>query len=276
MFKNTITILDKQSSILKNFYENPLNISSAWGDIDKIRIPSILKNIPPNVYGKILEIGLGGGKIFQELCKLNPKSFGIDLSLNALQSVKDGNKINANSKSLPFKNNCFEICIVADILEHVLDQELAPTIKEISRITKQFLILDSPYKDQIRSPIAKCMECQKEFNVYGHLRTFTKKKLRYLFSGNGFKYLSSETCGPVRRWRNKFILWCSRKLGRSYSNDYTTCPLCNGRNINPKRSFIHKILGKAIWTTHIFIDSLIPNVLKPRAEIIMVFEKKAS
>ena len=259
---------------LRDFYSNAANAPSSWNTIDPVRIPEILKMLPESGVETVLEIGVSGGKIFKELCKKYSAAVGIDISLRALLQIDKGYRVNANARSLPFKDNVFDMTVIAEVLEHLLDRELSGAVKEAARVTKHYLLINSPYRDEINGPVAKCLRCSREFNVYGHLRSFSEKRLSNLFQRAGFVPVKTITLGPRRAWRNNCLLWLGRKLGKAYSGDYTTCPYCNKSDaINPKRNLFDKCMGRVFYSIQVFADMLIPAFFKPRAEIAILFEK---
>ena len=267
---NRSTIATKPS---KNFYEHPVNISHVWDAVDNERIPAIIAHIPQDIRGRSIEIGTAGGKLFRELRKRLPSVTGVDISFAALSSIGEGARVAANANRLPFKDNCFEVSIAADVLEHLSKEEFLSSVREIARVTQNYLIVNAPYRERYKAPVARCMDCGKEFNVYGHLRSFTEKKLCALFRDAGFSAIRVDTLGPYREWRSDFLLWLGRKAGKAYSSDFTVCPVCGSARINPKRSFVHRCIGKLLYTIQTVIDRLIPRAFKPRSEMIAVFQK---
>lgn len=260
-------------SCLKEYYEHPSNVHKEWDPIDRVRIPAIMECLPSNIHEQSLEIGVAAGKLFKELQKHLPAVVGVDLSLHALRTIGQGQRVVANAKDLPFSGTYFQLCVAADVLEHLTEDEFMKAVHEIGRVTEKFILVNVPYREHIGGPVAKCMRCNKEFNVYGHLRSFNKRNLLRLFKGIGFKQVRSVTIGPYREQRSNFLFRLGRRWGKAYSSDFTVCPSCGACDINPKRSFVNRCIGKTIYLIQVFIDKLTPRLLKARSEIIILFER---
>ena len=94
-----------------------------------------------------------------------------------------------------------------------------------------------------------------------------------LFRNVGFRLVSAATIGPRRKWRSDCLFFLGRRLGRTYSGDFTLCRWCGGTRINPDRNLFHKCAGKLLYLVQVIVDHLLPGMFKPRAEIVMLFEK---
>ncbi len=89
----------------------------------------------------ILDVGCGNGIFTYSLSKLGNVS-GIDLSRKMLSRNPIRNLVEATSEKLPFENNSFDLVFEANLLHHVLSP--SRTIKEMNRVSKQFIALIEP------------------------------------------------------------------------------------------------------------------------------------
>lgn len=89
---------------------------------------------------KVLDVGCGGGYTCEFLAQRGATVTGIDLSAACIEAAKShaeemGLTIDYHvgmGENLPFGNDCFDVVVCVDVLEHV--QSVATTVTEISRV----------------------------------------------------------------------------------------------------------------------------------------------
>lgn len=128
---------------------------------------------------KILDIGCGTGKNLEEFGKLG-HAFGIDKSKKAISycRLKGLKKARIGfAHKTGFKDSCFDIVTLLDVLEHV---EEKPTIWEIKRILVKdgLLIISVPAYQWLWSGWD---------DILHHKRRYTQKSLKNVLESNGFK-----------------------------------------------------------------------------------------
>jgi 2-polyprenyl-6-hydroxyphenyl methylase/3-demethylubiquinone-9 3-methyltransferase len=115
--------------------------------LNPVRINYIQKKLteqfPLGLTGKIaLEVGCGGGILCEDIAKMGVDVTGIDPSEPSITCATKHAKQNdlsikyrvAGGENIPFKDECFDIALSCDALEHVRD--LPQVISEISRVMK--------------------------------------------------------------------------------------------------------------------------------------------
>ena len=118
----------------------------------------LIKKIKPEKSWKFLDVGCGMGGIVLALRKLGFEARGIEPSQFCLENspakkwLKFGDILN-----LPFKNQAFDVTITIDVLCYLTKKEAKKAIKELSRVTKRFLFIEticqgSPNADQKINP----------------------------------------------------------------------------------------------------------------------------
>jgi dTDP-4-dehydrorhamnose reductase len=142
------------SGMNRNFYKNYFEIEkSHW--LMKVRRSIVVDNLDKFLNKesnevKILDFGCGSGYFVGELQKRGYKSFGTDISEEAIKfgelkgiknlSIQDSHKLN-------YPDNNFDVVISMDVLEHLEDESWA--IKEVERILKpggEFIIMVPAYQ----------------------------------------------------------------------------------------------------------------------------------
>lgn len=144
---------------------------------------------------KILDLGAGTGQI---VSKLYGGVYGCDISYNALKIAKKRSNhlfIRADGQKSPFKSKCFDIIILADIVEHV------PQPKELIR--EAYRLLKTNGKIVLIIPngsgISQTYDKHDKNRVFHHLNFFSKndiEQLTNMFSIQKFENLTIFPCAP--------------------------------------------------------------------------------
>jgi SAM-dependent methyltransferase len=242
---------------------------------DEERVRNIVDAIPEDVRA-ILDVGLGGGFIFREIKKKGGmRCFGIDISPDLVNRLKDPRVCVADAGSVPFKDRQFDLVLSADLLEHVKDEFFGESISELKRVSRKYILINSPFKDAIDWPVALCNKCNKEFNVYGHIRAVDAELIKRLFPKEEFDIISMKVFGKKRDARPSVIVRAARKLGKVYSAEGALCPYCFNDSIErPSRNAIEVCFGKVSAAIFFLMDRLTPSVLKQGSEISVLLRKR--
>ena len=145
--------------------------------------------------GKILDIGCGGGILLGKIGIVSDKEtkfFGIDISLKLSQIAKENNPhaeiIKGDAENLPYTDNTFDIVLMTEALEHMLDYKKA--ILEARRVLKPkgIFIVTVPNRDWLQYDFYKPFIDRHEYQpVQDHYFRF--KEITDLLNNNGFKIL---------------------------------------------------------------------------------------
>jgi SAM-dependent methyltransferase len=243
--------------------------------LDAERVVRISESIPADV-ATVLDVGLGGGYIYRELKKNGRlKCYGIDISEELVGRLGDKRVFVGDVGSIPAKSGSFDLVLAADLLEHVEDRYLENSISELARVSRKYILINSPYKGTVGWAVALCNRCGKEFNIYGHTRSVDIRLIRRIFPGSMFEVLISETFGKKRLARPAFLVDLARGLGKVYSNEAALCPFCLNTEFQyPRRNAIEKCLGRLICAIFILRDRLTPSIFKSGSEICILLRKR--
>ena len=101
------------------------------------------------------------------------ETFLIDLKI-----VKRENFIKADCEFLPFKNEIFDLTVNLDVLEHIPKEKRIPTLAELVRVSKEFLIVGAPFdSEEVRK--ADNTSSQYVMNVLGKMDENLKEHMIY-------------------------------------------------------------------------------------------------
>jgi methionine biosynthesis protein MetW len=165
---------------------------------------------------KILELGCGNGSIISSVAQdLNTTSlFGVDINEKALlEAAKKGiitHRIDLNSDFLDYPNNSFDIILMEEVIEHLVNPDHA--LEETFRLLKNggYLLITTPNLGWWLNRVALLIgyqpfwtECSTKYNVgklkrslneslSGHLRLYTLRALKELLKLNNFTIIDSK------------------------------------------------------------------------------------
>jgi len=144
---------------------------------------------------KLLDIGAADGTMLSILnSKLNlERAIGIEPSLE-LRCAKKDNKIEilgGEGENLPFKENEFDVVILASVIEHVREGDRLVT--ESYRVLKKSGLLIMTAVDPFFDKIATFLT----FKPKDHIQTYNLEKLKKLFINTGFQIKLTEKFGPL-------------------------------------------------------------------------------
>jgi len=86
---------------------------------------------------KLLDIGCGPGISLKIAQKHGIEAFGIDIAENCKQYWNGSRTLSiASANNLPFTSGTFDVVSAWDVLEHIPEQAIDQTLKEIKRVSK--------------------------------------------------------------------------------------------------------------------------------------------
>ena len=154
---------------------------------------------------KVLDIGCGTGRVLHSLEKLGLTCplFGIDWAIKPLEvAMMKHPKLNlctGDSRSLPFKNEIFDACILSALLTCIPNEEdIITLLNEVYRITKLYgylLISDFLIDFQPRNLLRYIVGYIKygKFGIFDAVlpfRHFTKHRLKNYLETTNFRIIS--------------------------------------------------------------------------------------
>ncbi len=185
--KNYGKISHDHLKAIKEGCENPFIDPKLWEEMENSTLELIVKYLgkfKQKKKIKILDVGVGLGRLLEKLINKVETSYelnlyGLDISLEYLKKAKEKgiNVVLSKVEDIPFKKDFFDIIICTDVLEHVLDLNIA--IKNILYTLSSggILIVRVPNKEDLSSYLDK--SCPY---FYVHLRNFDRYSLELLFT----------------------------------------------------------------------------------------------
>jgi ubiquinone/menaquinone biosynthesis C-methylase UbiE len=155
--------------------------------------------IPINGGERILDLGCGPGRHSWYVCKLDHCSvYAVDYDLESLQKAKymlgmmDADNetkglwtvLQGNALTLPFSDKSFDKIVCSEVLEHVLDDDLA--VKELFRVLKDDGELAVSVPTYLPETIFWKISEEYHTNPGGHIRIYKERQLVDLLTRNSF------------------------------------------------------------------------------------------
>jgi len=155
--------------------KNPFMQEELWIEIEKSTEELISKYATGEVV-KILDVGVGMGRLLERFPRLS--RFGMDISRGYLKHAKTkGIEVcMSRVEEIPYKDGYFDIVTITDVLEHVIDLNLA--VSKILGVVKEggIIVVRVPYKENL----AGYLKPDYPYDLV-HLRNFDENTLRILF-----------------------------------------------------------------------------------------------
>lgn len=136
---STIQHFNNLSEDYSSYYEAPKNIM----DYEKVkRMEKALSLVEINKSNKILDIGVGGGHLLQELYRKNKyvSLYGMDISIGmiktALKNTKNVEFFVGSVDKTPLKSNSFDVVFCLGVIGYLPEESLETILKELRRILK--------------------------------------------------------------------------------------------------------------------------------------------
>jgi SAM-dependent methyltransferase len=229
----------------------------------------------------MLDAACGSGIFTNMLVEKYPeiKVTAFDRSEAALKYVK-ATKLVADINQIPFADKQFDCVVAHDVIEHLPVGIYEQALAELARVAKKYIIIGVPNDEKVQEHFSECPSCKSRFNYDLHMRSFSKDKMKSLFSSHGFACREIRTCD-----KNTFYAgqqWYSRNFASEFKYKFRSpiCPVCGYSEINAE-DYKNSIPQKEdIVRADKSMTGLIKNVIKsiwPKYshdyEMVALFEK---
>lgn len=129
---------------LKKYYDGKKEV---YG-INQTRKKKMIQLLGNLVNKKILDVGCGNGHFGKEFINNGNSVFGVDISEKSVEVAKkylsDAKCTDIQQDRLPYEDNFFDVIIMGEIIEHLLEPKKA--LLEIKRVLKNdgFIVITTP------------------------------------------------------------------------------------------------------------------------------------
>jgi len=145
---------------------------------------------------RVLDFGCGPGFLLGHLLRKGIPCEGLEFSGEFTEEVRTKFKdsrlfrgvIQVEKLPVPIPDEEVDIVFLVEVLEHLLEDQLNPTMHEVRRILKRGgnIIVTVPNEEYLESNKIICPECGCVFHRWQHQRSLTAHNLEALLYGFGF------------------------------------------------------------------------------------------
>lgn len=198
--------------------------------------------------GKALDIGARDGYFSKILTKYFDNVIALDLEMPTIEHNKI-KSVQGDITNLTFSENSFDFVFCAEVLEHIPKNLLNQACTELSRVSKKYLLIGVPYKQDIRVSRTTCYSCGKKNPPWGHVNSFDEKRLNELFPL--FKIKQMSFVGQTNARTNFLSMFFMDLAGNPYGT-YTQEEACINCGMKlkppPKRNLLKKTMTRVAFT----------------------------
>lgn len=195
--------------------------------MEQERAASLLGMIPPG-QNTALDIGARDGHLSCLMAERGMSVTALDLESPRI-SHPGVACIAGDATALPFPDEAFDLVLCAEVLEHIPSPHLERACAELQRVANRYLLIGTPFRQDIRVGRLTCKACGKVSPPWGHVNSFDERRLRTLF--DGFSPVRVEFVGVCDLPTNAistFLMDCAGNPWGNYDQD-EVCVHCGGK-----------------------------------------------
>jgi 2-polyprenyl-3-methyl-5-hydroxy-6-metoxy-1,4-benzoquinol methylase len=149
--------------------------------------------------GKVLDFGAGDGQLVRLLCERGFFASAYEPSAGRMQNLEEALADIERFDGVigQTATSRFDLVIMAEVIEHVLDEELDMTLGSLAELTKLggTLIVTTPNNEDLELGMTYCPVSNMLFHRWQHVRSFTETTLPELLRGYGFDEIVTHRVG---------------------------------------------------------------------------------
>ncbi len=213
------------------------------------RVDSTLAAIPQDCR-TVLDVGCGDGLVSHRITTdLHKSVVAVDLSLTALRRV-NGSRCCASAHQLPFPDRTFDLVMMTEILEHIPEELYQSVLQELARASARYVLITVPNSENLHENTARCAKCGSRFHLWGHLRSYTPEKLKFMLPG--FEAVTLRAFGDSYPAYHPGLLWIKQRVAGEWCWEAgrTSCFECGSTAAPvPRLPFVSRVCDSINYRT---------------------------
>jgi SAM-dependent methyltransferase len=249
-------------SLEAKYYESPEfwqeGVLTNAGNLQ--RIDETIAMVPAEVCS-LLDAGCGNGVFANRLARARPdiEVTAMDRSQAALAHVTTA-KFAGDLTDIPRPDASFDAVSCLQVLEHVQHQHYQTVLGQLARVTRRYLVIGVPFREDLLRDFTRCPECLSHFNLNFHFRSYDTNAIARMFERHGFVCRRQHNIAPVRWLYGQRLYSKLRASLRKPAERFESplCPVCGFENRSfsapmehaeqaPARSQGLKAFVKKVW-----------------------------
>lgn len=161
-------------------------------DLSYPRLRFLAKRCAPET--RVLNIGVGSGYLEELLLRRGVDVHALDPSAASIERLRgklpSGDRAKQGyGQAIPFDSGYFDTVIMTEVLEHLPDDVLHPTLDEVRRVLKPGGLFTGtvPYREDLDANEVICPRCHFQFHRWGHEQRFDGPSMHGLLEQHGFR-----------------------------------------------------------------------------------------
>jgi len=199
-------------------------------EIEQLRLSDLIR-ILPKEGNSALDVGALWGYFSEYLTQHYAQVTALDLEKPAWE-LPGVTTVAGDITRLQFPDDSFDCVFCAEVLEHIPEVEAAAA--ELARVTRRRLVIGVPLEQDLRVGRLTCVRCGRVNPPYGHVNSFTERKLKSLFPSCAVETTSFVL--PRRQERTNELSRWLLDMARNPYGDYgrlEPCAHCNRKLEQP-------------------------------------------
>lgn len=216
--------------------------------LDNSRAEDIIRLIPNSKFVSALDVGAQDGhfsRILAEKCEI---VVALDLEKPTID-IQDIKCVKGDVTHLQYEDDCFDLVFCTEVLEHIPKHLTERACAELSRVSKNYLLIGVPYKQDVRVGRTTCASCGKKNPPWGHVNTFDEKRIKNLFDRFNIEKISF--VGETTNATNSISTFLLDLAGNPYGiyNQEEPCIHCGNVLQKPTgRNIIQRLLSRCAYS----------------------------
>lgn len=216
--------------------------------LEQRRIADIFALLPPGL-NSLLEIGSRNPYMTQLFAEHVEQMIALDLEKPAIEHPKI-TCMAGNLVKLPLPDKSVDVIVCTEVLEHIPPHQLAQACHELQRVSRNYLLIGVPYRQDLRLGRTRCQHCGRTNPPWGHVNVFNEHRLHRLL--HPWACVRSTKVGKQYARTNRLSTWLMEQAGNPWGTyqQQESCIYC-GKPINaPKEPLPYsaRAYAKLAWS----------------------------
>jgi SAM-dependent methyltransferase len=208
--------------------------------VEQERVADLMRLVPADAR-TVLDVGARDGYLSRRLAERCERVIALDLDPPDVAHPRV-ECMGGDITALDVPDRFVDGVLCAEVLEHIPGEKLPRACAEIRRIAGRAIVIGVPYRQDLRLGRTVCTACGRANPPWGHVNSFSERRLAALFPG--WQATSWSFVGRSRERTN----WLSARLMDFAGNPYGTyaqeerCVHCDAALGAPApRTFLQKV-----------------------------------